>query len=495
MATLEDLYIKCRRDPLWESIHISKRPLRGQQPEIISRIERFVGVHAGGVMTIRLSRQVGKNEMAALLQRRHLWRRQNSPQVSSWIRTAPTYKPQIVNSKKRLREIMMVDHKKRIKHPLFGGQKLISEEGYIWRVGNAQVEFISSGPHANVVGATASECLDMDEAHKVDKAKFDEDFAPFTANTNAATLLWGVAGNGLDTIQHYVEINEENGWADRNLYYPCEVWMEVHAPYRAHVESRIKALGYDHPIIKTQYRLIPVSAEGTYLQPSHYRALFSGDHERHLTPRPGRRYEMAIDIAAGSEEFDPQKAISGDHEDTATDSTVVWIYEVSDIVCSNGLFPIIRLVNLLWFTGQPLEKSEEEIEQAIIEWNPGKVTIDAVGVGRQIAETMERKFSSSVVNKYVANDTSVSEDLFDLQARLNFSSVLMFRNDESPEWAEFERQCGWTRYASAKGKMKLVKPSATQHIDMVKGLTYINQNRPIAGLEEIYKNEGDYSCG
>jgi hypothetical protein len=491
VATLTDVYLRARRDPQWESVHISKRPLRGPQAEMITKIEKFVTAHKGGVMTILSSRQTGKNEMGAILQRRHLWRRQFANLPSIWIRTAPTYKPQIVNSKKRLREILLLDAKKRIRHPLFSGQKLIQEEGYIWRLGNASVEFVSSGPQANVVGATASECLDMDEAHKVDKAKFDEDFAPFTASTNAATLLWGVAANGLDTIEAYRQLNIEKGRTDLNIRVPCEDWMEHLPKYRAHVEERVAMLGWDHPIIKTQYRLIPVSAEGKFLQPNHIRNLFEGDHERQNQPRPGSRYEAVIDIAAGNEDFNPDADLEGE-DNTATDSTIIWIYEVSPLVASNGVFPIIRLVNLVWITGAPLEVSEEEIKQTLEFWRIEKATIDGVGVGRQIGESMERLFGPHMIVKYLANSTSVSEDCFDLQARLNFKSVRMFRNDGSPEWAEFERQCGWTLYSSDGGKMKLSKPGAKKHIDMVKALTYINRNSPIAGMHELYKIEGDY---
>jgi hypothetical protein len=496
VASLTELYLRCRRDPQWESAHVSKRPLRGPQAEIVKRVEQFVTAHEGGVMTILSSRQTGKNETGAILQRRHLWRRQYASLPSIWIRTAPTYKPQIVNSKKRLREILALDAKKRIRHPLFNGQKLIQEEGYIWRLGNASVEFVSSGPQANVVGATASECLDMDEAHKVDKAKFDEDFAPFTASTNAATLLWGVAANGLDTIEAYRKLNIEAGRPDLNLYFPCEIWREFVPTYAAHLDDRISKLGWDHPIIKTQYRLIPVAAEGRFLQPNHLRTLFSGDHERVQRPRHGVRYELMIDIAAGNEDFNPDADFEGE-EDTKTDSTVIWVYEVSPILSTNGVFPIVRLVNLHWFTGVPLPKQEGEIKSLIEFWNPEKVTIDAVGVGRQIAEAMAEIFgdaeTSGIVHKYVASDTSVSEDCFDLQARLNFNSVTMFRDDGSPEWAEFERQCGWTLYSSANGKMKLIKPKGgKKHIDMVKGLTYMNRNSPAAGMHEIYKVEGHF---
>ncbi|MGZ3686689.1 MAG: hypothetical protein ACXWPM_01830 [Bdellovibrionota bacterium] len=492
MASKKDVYLRAWRDPQWESVHISKRPLRGPQCEILSRVERFVGAHHGGVMTIQMSRQSGKNDLAATLQRRHLWRRQFDEFMAIWIRTAPTIRPQIVNSKKRLREILKLSSKNQIRHPLFEGSRLIKEEGYIWRLGNASVEFISSGPQANVVGATASTCLDMDEAHKVEKAKFDEDFAPFTANTAAATLLWGVASNGLDTIEAYRQKNQEDGRPELNLYFPCDVWMDVHPPYRVHVEDRVRALGWDHPIIKTQYRLIKVAAEGRFLSEAQVRSMLAGDHERQRKPKPGRHYEIVIDVAAGNEEFNPDGTIEGE-EETDTDSAIMWIYEVTPILASNGLFPVVRLVNLIWSTGATLPTFEREVDETIAFWNPGKVTIDAVGVGRQIAESMAAKYGPHTVNIYTADMNSVSRDCFDLLARLNFNSVLMFQDDGSPEWTEFERQCGWTKYAADKGRMKLIKPESTKHIDMIKGLTYLNQNAPAAGMEELLSVEGDYS--
>ncbi len=493
MATKRDLYVRAYNDPFWESVHVSKRPLRGPQTEILIKCERHIARHQGGVMPILISRQAGKNDISATLQRRHLWRRQYASLPEIWIRSAPTIRPQIVNSKKRLREMLQLSSKNIIRYPSFDNARLIKEEGYIWRLGNASVEFISSGPQANVVGATASTCLDMDEAHKVSKAKFDEDFAPFTANTAAATLLWGVAGNGLDTIEAYRQKNIEDKRLDLNLYYPCHVWMEVHDPYRIHVEDRVNALGWDHHIIKTQYRLISVAAEGRFLSEAHVRAFLSGDHPRQKKPRHGSRYEIVVDLAAGNEDFDPDSIAEGEDASTTTDSSIIWIYEISPILCSNGRFPIVRIVDMNWMTGIALPIVEKEVLETIRHWGPERVTIDGVGVGRQTAESAEMVFGPHVVNKYLANSTSVSEDCFDLQARLNYSAVLMFRNDESKEWAECERQCGWTRYASDKGKMKLIKPKADQHIDMVKGLTYIGRNNPVAGMEEIYAVEGDYS--
>jgi len=491
MANLKDLTLACMRDPALEARIVSKKPLRGRQVEIIHRVENHIDAYDGGVMPIMLPRQVGKNEISAILQRRHLLRRQNSSNYECWIRTAPTHKPQIVNSKKRLREVMKVNDKKVIQYPLFANRKLVKEEGYIWRVGNAAVEFLSSGPHSNVVGGTANVCLDMDEAHKVSQPKFDEDFMPFTANTNAATILWGVGGNGLDTLQYYRDLNIDIGKEHLNIRIPCDYWMSIHEPYRKHVESRIRALGETHPIIRTQYFLESIAALGRFMDQRQLNNLFSGDHYRHNTPHHKSHYEMVIDIAAGNEDFNPDDVLKG-IEDVKVDSTAIIIYEVTNEIGPNGLFPVILIRNIIWLTGTSLQSDEQVIAENIELWKVGKVTIDAIGVGRQIAETMQAKYGKNDVIAYHATKESVAGDCYDLLARLNYSTIKMWNDDNSPEWKEFHNQAGWTQYAADKGKMKLIKPKADKHIDMIKALTYINQNNPVAGMSQILINEGTY---
>ena len=485
------MFEKCRDDADFEAREASKRPLRGPQHEMIQAIERHVARHDGEVLTIKSSRQTGKNEVEAIVERRHLLRRQFNNRYECWIRTAPTHKPQIVNSKKRLREHLMLDTHNVIHHPLFLRKKLAKEEGYIWRLGNAGVEFLSSGPQANVVGATASTCLSMDEAHKVNKEKFDEDFAPFTADTSAGTILWGVGGNGLDTLQFYIDANKAEGKPHLNLSYPCEYWMDVHPPYRTHVEKRVNVLGWDHPIILTQYRLKSISARSRFFNDKQVKSILSGNHERQQQPRDGKRYEIIIDIAGGNEEFNPDDILKG-IEDVPTDSTAIIIYQVTGELARNNIFPELNIVNIIWLTGTDLGVDEKMIEETIKYWRAQKVTIDSVGVGRQIGESMIKKFGPAMINMYVASENDVSEDCFDLLARINFDSIKMFNNDNSPEWLQFEKQLGHTHYQAQKGKMKLIKTKPNLHIDIVKALTYVNRNKPVAGMVEIFANEGDY---
>jgi hypothetical protein len=247
--------------------------------------------------------------------------------------------------------------------------------------------------------------------------------------------------------------------------------MEVHPPYRKHVEERVSVLGWDHPVILTQYKLESIAAKGRFINARQAASLLSGDHERKKSPKWDQRYEMIVDIAANNEEFNPENLLQG-FEDVTTDSTAIIIYQVTDELSKNRMFPIIQIVDIVWVTGTDLEVDEDLVVSLIQLWKPNRVTIDAIGVGRQLTESMVKKYGPSMINSYIASDSDVSEDCFDLLARLNNDSVKMFTNDNSPEHKQLEKQIGHTLYQSQKGKMKLIKPKSDLHIDIVKALTY-----------------------
>jgi hypothetical protein len=63
------------------------------------------------------------------------------------------------------------------------------ESGYIYKIGKAQIFFLSGGTTSNVVGATANVLLACDEAQDVLIAKWDKNFAPMAVSTNASLTL------------------------------------------------------------------------------------------------------------------------------------------------------------------------------------------------------------------------------------------------------------------------------------------------------------------
>jgi hypothetical protein len=256
--------------------------------------------------------------------------------------------------------------------------------------------------------------------------------------------------------------------------------MDIHPPYADHVERRVNALGWDHPVIITQYLLKSIAAKGRFINKKQEMSLFSQGHLRETSPRYGRRYQMVVDVAGGNEEFNPDDLLQG-FEGVDADSTAIIIFEVTDQMSVNGIFPIVRIVDIIWLTGTDLGVDEDMVDAAIKHWSPEKVCIDGVGVGRQLSETMVKRYGESMIKMYVASDTDVSEDCFGTLARLNADSIKMFSDDDSPEYREITRQVTHTQYASNKGKMKLIKPKSDQHIDIVKALTYIDRLNPAVG--------------
>ncbi len=59
--------------------------------------------------------------------------------------------------------------------------------------GKRELTFLSAAPGSNVVGATASTLLQLDEAQDIEIAKYDKQIAPMAASTNATRVFWGTA--------------------------------------------------------------------------------------------------------------------------------------------------------------------------------------------------------------------------------------------------------------------------------------------------------------
>ena len=457
--------------PLLE--HEQQSRLPWPQLEMVRRVEQAIADRAGEVITVRSARQSGKNEVEAFLECRALSIFRAIP-GSTWVRMAPTYVPQLTNSKHRLEKHTRND-------PLIGG-RVQGRAGHIVQLGEAKVRFLSAGKHAQVIGETASIALSMDEGHKIDQAKYEEEISPFTASVNAPVLLWGVAADNLDLLQEYVDRNVE---ADRkvphrrrrHLEYPAEVWCDLSPFYAAHYEGKVRALGVDHPVIKTQYRMIPVDALGGYLNDAQRRILFSGDHPRLSGPRDGMSYGLVVDLG-GQSEID-----AGDDqvrmEEPGRDYTMAWILEWDPAAIAEP-YPDVRIVDGHWWVGREHMSVAPELVRTCKHWRIVSGAIDARGVGEAVAMFVSNHVPN--VEAYKATDVSVSEDCYALLARLNCGLVKFWRADPAADEyrREMEAQARHTRYSiQGHDLMKLIKPTGAKttnlHIDGMKALTYLHR--------------------
>lgn len=476
---LVELYKRALSDPEFhrklEKRPGSAKPLKPDQVFIIREIEGLMADGSGDTITVMLPRQYGKNEIAATVHERHLIR--NVAIGGSIVRAAPTYKPQTVNSRRRLEKIARND-------PLFDMKEFGWREGYIGEYGNAEVQFLSSDVHANIEGATASCLLDIDEAHLTSVESYEEKLAPMTASTNAPKVMWGVAAHKRDLLYKTRMRNMEMGKNNRNIRIPAMRVAEQDEIYRQHYEGRVRELGADHPVILTQYDLVDVDHVGGAFKPQHVHSLFDSDHVRANDPEHHRAPHcdiIAVIDMAGEEESDSGVDPDADDRDSP-DAVVMCIASVDRRRIETGR-PLIRILDWKRWVGRKIQPipgtSELSVQELIINtlhlWQPKVTLIDSRGVGNTPAAWLSRVWPRTLI-RYAANISTVSEDLYATYAYLNLGQLKMFRDDRSEEYAQLTREMSWVRARySAGDKVNIDKPSPKQKIDMVKALTYLTR--------------------
>src|SRR5439155_13326625 len=210
--------------------------------EPAAAILRSIAHGRGDAITVRRSRQAGKNELSAHVESFLLANRQR--RMETLVKAAPTFKPQTINSILRLTTLL--------DNPLTAG-RWVREHGYIVRLNRARAFFFSAEPDANVVGATATLALEIDEAQDVDAAKHDKDFTPMAASTNATRIYYGTAWDDGTLLQRQIDANEEATKRDgvrRHFAYPWDVVAEHNSAYGAFVQSERDRLGAEHPLFR-----------------------------------------------------------------------------------------------------------------------------------------------------------------------------------------------------------------------------------------------------
>ena len=183
MRDLETDLKKALKDVVIFAAAVSGLRLRKYQKEVARAIVESVRTGAGRSIVVIFPRQSGKNELQAqiecyLLTIFHLM-------DAEMVKASPTWKPQSLNAMRRLERVLS-------KCMVTAGN-WTKESGYIYKLGSARIYFLSGSDSANVVGATANRLLECDEAQDISCSKWDKDFAPMAASTNATRVFWGTA--------------------------------------------------------------------------------------------------------------------------------------------------------------------------------------------------------------------------------------------------------------------------------------------------------------
>ncbi len=328
----------------WFAANIIGKPLYPFQVEIGNAILDSVLNNRGLTFTIMLARQMGKNQISAIIETYLL----SCMEEGNIIKAAPTYKPQVINS--RLRLLSMLEN------PLTGN-RVWRSFGYMIGVARSKQEvreqtgprvmFFSANPDSSIVGATASLLLEVDEAQDVAIDKFDRDLRPMASTTNSTTVLCGTAWTD-DTLLAIVRANnlelEQQDSIKRHFEYDWRTLAAINPHYKRFVEAEIARLGEDHLTIRTQYYLQPISGAG-FLLSDMQRYLLQGSHDWEDQPNDeGDAYLLGMDVGGeGRPKVGDEKKLS-----VKRDSTIITVGRVS----YNELdLPKVEIVHQYWFTG------------------------------------------------------------------------------------------------------------------------------------------------
>src|SRR5215203_2225911 len=289
------------------------RPLRPYQLEPARSIVQSVLRRQGRTFTIMMARQAGKNELSAHVEAYLLSLFQRVG--GTLVKAAPTFRPQARISMRRLESILDRG---------WSAGQWQTVDGHRLRLGNAEIAFMSAAESANVVGATANVLLEIDEAQDVSEAKYDRDFRPMGATANVTTVLYGTAWTSdtlLERLRQQHQAMEAEGADRRNFEYPWQSVAAHNPDYARYVQAEIARLGADHPLIRTQYLLQPLSGSGGFFSDTQL-ALLQGDHVRLRAPRAGVQYVAGLDLAGSDEQSDDVMLLSSEGRRDATVLTI-----------------------------------------------------------------------------------------------------------------------------------------------------------------------------
>ncbi|PKN85384.1 MAG: hypothetical protein CVU46_11280 [Chloroflexi bacterium HGW-Chloroflexi-8] len=419
--------------------------LRGYQCEVAQAITKSVIFARGFTFVIMFPRQSGKNGLQAQLEAFFLSRYRYAG--GELVKISPTWKPQSQNAQRRLERVLA-------SHPLTAKQWQ-KEQGYIYRVGNARQIFLSGAPEANIVGATASLLLQVDEAQDVSIDKFDKEIAPMAASTNATRVFWGTAWSDDTLLARELQAarDAENRDGVRRAFVLDAAQVAAEVPvYGKFVAQQIERLGRDHPMVRTQYFSEMLENGGGLFHEGRI-ALMQGEHALEHSPRKNTAYALLLDVAGEDGGLTSANLLSNPNRDFSALTIVRIEHNVSAPVGIH--FSTYRVVMRKSWQGIPQSRLFEEVFALARLWQVRKVVVDATGVGAGLANFLERALPGRVL-PFVFTVSSKSSLGWNFLALID-SGRFKDHCENTPEKQQFQSEARACKYAVSNGPEKRIQ--------------------------------------
>lgn len=391
-------YKELLRNPVLFAGGASKTMLRNYQREAAESIFDSVIGQRGISFVVIFPRQTGKNELQAQLEAYLMTLFSNYP--VEMIKVSPTQVPQAQISMRRFEKVM---RKNFITKDIW---KKESKSSY--KLGEARISFLSAAPTSNIVGATASGLLEVDEAQDVTILKFDRDVSPMSAATNATRVFWGTAWTSATLLGRELRAAAAAEKADgrRRVFRLSaeDVYAEVPA-YRRHVEEKIARMGRNHPTVRSQYFSEEVDGAGGMF-PAGRLALMRGASSP-ADAKGERLTALLLDVAG---EDEGARSLTGEVNlsNPARDATALTLVEIVPDAQDSKAAPVYHPLRRWQWIGANHNDLQKEIRGIVLGWNVRAVVVDATGVGAGLASFLDRALPGKVT-PFTFNSASKSQ--------------------------------------------------------------------------------------
>ena len=392
-----------RRSPVaWA--HACDIHLRPYQVQIARAIKESVIHNLSLTFVVILPRQSGKNELQAHLFSWLLFR--YAARGGRIVSVSPTFKPQTQLCMERVRSSL---------NGCIGSRGLWkSSRGYAYQFGNAQLQFFSGEPRANVLGATADLLLSVDEAQSVSMAKFDKDFDPMTASTNSMRVFWGTALTSdtlLERERRIAQQAQQRDGIQRLFYFTAEDVRGFVPAYGRKVDNFILAMGRNRPIVRSQYFCETIDAQVGMFNATRM-ALVQADQIPASSPlsksegfgegsgslHPDMGVGFLLDVAGMDEaRLNPLHSPDYGLGNPGRDSTALSIVQIDLSSLSTLQRPTYHVVARHSWVGENHLSVFGKIKALAETWHPRHIVIDATGVGEGLWAMLDRAFPARVI--------------------------------------------------------------------------------------------------